>query len=87
MDALLSVWGYLPDAIVTYLGDPMVWVMLILGTALGYFVGVMPGLGPTMGMALSLGIIYKLPVTQGMALLIGIFRSGCRLRRHYREFN
>ena len=46
MDALLSVWGYLPDAIVTYLGDPMVWVMLILGTALGYFVGVMPGLGP-----------------------------------------
>ena len=75
MEALLSVWGYLPEAIVTYLGDPMVWVMLLAGTALGYFVGVMPGLGPTMGMALSLSIIYTLPVTQGMALLIGIFVS------------
>ena len=75
MEALLSVWGYLPETIVTYLGDPMVWVMLLAGTALGYFVGVMPGLGPTMGMALSLSIIYTLPVTQGMALLIGIFVS------------
>lgn len=28
-----------------------------------------------MGMALSLSIIYTLPVTQGMALLIGIFVS------------
>ena len=51
MEALLSVWGYLPEAIVTYLGDPMVWVMLLAGTVLGYFVGVMPGLGPTMGKA------------------------------------
>ena len=75
MEALLSVWGYLPEASVTYLGDPMVWVMLLAGTALGYFVGVMPGLGPTMGMALSLSIIYTLPVTQGMALRIGIFVS------------
>lgn len=73
MEALLTIWSYLPDAISSYLGQPMVWVMLILGTALGYFVGVMPGLGPTMGMALSLGIIYRLPVEQGMALLIGIF--------------
>ena len=53
----------------------MVWVFLIGGSALGYFVGVMPGLGPTMGMALSLSVIYTLPVNQGMALLIGIFVS------------
>lgn len=75
MSALLAIWGTLPDAIGTYLTDPMVWVFLIGGSILGYFVGVMPGLGPTMGMALSLSVIYTLPVNQGLALLIGIFVS------------
>lgn len=38
-----------------------------------------------MGMALSLSIIYTLPVTQGMALLIGIFVSAVGSGRHHRQ--
>ena len=70
---MFSEWLFLPQAAAQYLADPMVWVFLLLGTVCGFFVGVMPGLGPTMGMALSLGIIFKLEAGQGMALLIGIF--------------
>lgn len=76
MESLLAVWGSLPEAAAHYLGDPMVWVMLLGGVVLGYFVGVLPGLGPTMGMALSLSIIYTLPVNQGLALLAGVFVAG-----------
>ncbi len=70
---MFSEWLYLPQAAAQYLGDPMVWAFLLLGTLCGFFVGVMPGLGPTMGMALCLGIIFRLEAAQGMALLIGIF--------------
>lgn len=70
---MFSEWMYLPQAAVQFLGDPSVWAMLLLGTLCGFFVGVMPGLGPTMGMALCLGIIFRLEASQGMALLIGIF--------------
>lgn len=70
---MFSEWMYLPQAAATYLGDPMVWAFLLLGTLCGFFVGVMPGLGPTMGMALCLGVIFRLDAAQGIALLIGIF--------------
>lgn len=75
MESILAVWTTLPAAVVEYLGSWQVWLLLIGGTFVGYFVGVMPGLGPTMGMALTLGIVYKLPTAEGLALLIGVFVS------------
>lgn len=70
---MFSEWLFLPQAAIQYLGEPMVWLFLLLGTVCGFLVGVMPGLGPTMGMALCLGIVFKLPPAQGLALLVGIF--------------
>ena len=70
---MFSEWLFLPQAAVQYLGEPMVWLFLLLGTVCGFLVGVMPGLGPTMGMALCLGVVFKLPPAQGLALLVGIF--------------
>lgn len=73
MEAIFEVWATLPSAVVEYLGSWQVWAFMLGGTLVGYFVGVMPGLGPTMGMALTLGIVYKLPTAEGLALLIGMF--------------
>ena len=69
---MFSEWLFLPQAAVQYLGEPMVWLFLLLGTVCGFLVGVMPGLGPTMGMALCLGIVFKLPPAQGLARRVGI---------------
>lgn len=75
MSAFLSEWAYLPDILSNILTSPPLWGLMALGTLIGFIVGVIPGLGPTMGMALSLGMIFKLPPDQGLALLIGIFVS------------
>lgn len=74
---MFSEWLYLPQMFSTYFGDPLVWLFLLTGVVIGFVVGVIPGLGPTMGMALCLGVIFKLEYTQGMALLVGIFVAAC----------
>lgn len=74
---MFSEWLYLPQVIVSYLGNPMVWVFMLIGVVLGYVVGVIPGLGPTMGMALCLGVVFHLEYAQGVALLVGIFVAAC----------
>lgn len=74
---MFSEWLQLPQMIGSFLGDPLVWVFLIIGVMLGFIVGVTPGLGPTMGMALCLGVIFTLEYAQGMALLVGIFVAAC----------
>lgn len=74
---MFTEWLYLPDAFASFLGDPAVWVFLLAGVILGFALGVIPGLGPTMGMALCLGIVFRLEYTQGMALLVGIFVASC----------
>ena len=51
---MFSEWLYLPEAAAAFLCDPGVWLFLIGGVFLGFVVGVVPGLGPTMGMALCL---------------------------------
>lgn len=74
---MFSEWLYFPQMAAAFLGDPLVWAFLIAGVLLGFLVGVIPGLGPTMGMALCLGVIFKLEYTQGVALLVGIFVAAC----------
>ncbi len=72
MGMLLREWMYLPGVLENIFTTPAVWGFLTIGVIAGYIIGVVPGLGPTMGMALSLGIIFSLPPTEGMALLVGI---------------
>lgn len=68
-------WTYMPSVLATLAASPQVWLIMLIGVTVGYIVGVLPGLGPTMGMALSLGIIFKLPPAEGLALLIAILVS------------
>ena len=72
MAEFFSEWAYVPVVLAQVFSSPMVLVYLLIGLVLGYTVGVIPGLGPTMGMALLLGIVFKLVPLEGMALLIGV---------------
>ncbi|WP_226783308.1 tripartite tricarboxylate transporter permease [Oceaniglobus trochenteri] len=47
-----------------------------VGTALGLVIGVLPGLGPLMGIVLLLPIAFQLPPIVGMGLLISIYVGG-----------
>ena len=75
MANIVSEWLQFGPAFASIVTQPMVWVYLVAGVLLGYIIGVIPGLGATMGMALCLGIIFRLPQAQGLALLIGILVS------------
>ncbi len=75
MGVLLSEWSYLPSVIVGILTDPVLIGILFGGVAFGYVIGVVPGLGTTMGMALCLGLVFKMPPQHGLALLVGILVS------------
>ena len=75
MSGIVREWTMFGPAFAALASDPFVWVYLAAGVFLGYIIGVIPGLGATMGMALSLGIIFRLPQAQGLALLIGILVS------------
>lgn len=70
--SIVSEWSYLPGVFLDIVTSPMCWLILIGGVVLGFIIGVIPGLGPTMGMALVLGIIYKMDVNNALALLLGI---------------
>lgn len=56
--------------------DPMVLFYLMIGTAAGYIIGVLPGLSATMGIALLTPLTFWLPEAQGFAMLIGVFNAG-----------
>ena len=75
MFSMYSELLFLPQEILTLILSPPLWGMLIVGVVMGYVIGVLPGLGPTMGMALMLGIVFRVPVDLGLALLIGILVS------------
>ena len=75
MPSVVSEWSYFGSTLISILSSGYTWLYLIGGTLLGYIIGVIPGLGATMGMALSLGIIFRLPQQYGLALLIGILVS------------
>ena len=70
--SIVSEWAMLPSTFIDIITDPFCLLVLFGGVVLGYIIGVIPGLGPTMGMALVLGIIYKMDTNPALALLIGI---------------
>ena len=56
------------------LGDPVVVLMLVIGSLLGTLVGALPGLGPVTGCALLLPVAFSMPTPeQGLSLLCAIY--------------
>ena len=47
-----------------------------IGVLLGTFVGVLPGIGPAMALALLLPVTYGLDVTQALIMFAGIYYGG-----------
>lgn len=71
-DLILKEWGMIPNMALKVF-SPSIIAMELLGTMLGIFVGVTPGLTAVMGMALMLGFVFKMPMEWGLALLIAIY--------------
>jgi putative tricarboxylic transport membrane protein len=56
--------------------SPMNLLIALLGVTVGTAVGVLPGIGPAMTVALLLPITYGMEPTQGLILFAGIFYGG-----------
>ena len=54
---------------------PSVILYLVGGVFLGVTVGAIPGLGPTMAMAILLPLTYKLAPATSLGMLIGIYKG------------
>ncbi|WP_238015722.1 tripartite tricarboxylate transporter permease [Dactylosporangium sp. AC04546] len=53
--------------------DPTHFLWLILGVAIGWWVGIIPGIGSLVGVAVILPFLYGMDPVSGLFLLIGIF--------------
>jgi putative tricarboxylic transport membrane protein len=56
--------------------DPSVLVMLFIGTLTGVVVGILPGLGPTLGIAVLTPFTFGMGVTNSFAMMLGMFCGG-----------
>jgi TctA family transporter len=64
------------EALVAALGnlvDPVNFAWLMLGVAIGWWVGIIPGIGSLVGVAMILPFLYGMDPTAGLFLLLGIF--------------
>lgn len=52
--------------------QPQVFIYLLIGTTVGLIIGILPGLGGTVGMSILLPFVFGLEPTAGIALLIGM---------------
>lgn len=59
-----------------YLLDPAIWIWIISGTLLGLVLGLIPGLGSLIGMALFLPFTFKLDIMQAMPFMIALSAVG-----------
>src|SRR5690625_1790733 len=55
--------------------NPQVMLFMIIGTMVGIFIGALPGLSATMGVALLVPLTYWIEPESGLAMLIGIYCS------------
>ncbi|MCL1818471.1 MAG: tripartite tricarboxylate transporter permease [Spirochaetaceae bacterium] len=53
--------------------QPLTFVLMVFGTALGVIIGALPGMTGSMGIILLLPIIYYLPADTAMIMLAGLF--------------
>lgn len=68
IEALIAGWALF--------GTPLAIAMTIFGCFLGLIIGVLPGLGPLMGIILLLPAVFHLPPVAAMGALIAIFVGG-----------
>lgn len=71
MESLDLLLGGLQDAL-----TPMNLMWAAIGVLLGTFVGVLPGIGPAMAVALLLPVTYGLEPTQAFIMFAGIYYGG-----------
>lgn len=55
--------------------QPSVFMYNLIGVAVGMFIGTLPGLSATMGVALLTPLSFWLQPTQGLAMLLGVYNS------------
>lgn len=55
------------------LADPIVWIAMALGTLYGTVVGVLPGLGPVVGITICLPFTFSMDQTTAIMLLLGVY--------------
>ena len=68
----MDTWQYLLDGLQTAL-QPGVLIFLLVGVVVGYFVGVLPGLGPVPTIALLLPLTFTLDPTAAIVMLAGVY--------------
>ena len=74
-DSLMDVFSSLMDGFATAL-TPMNFLYAVIGVLLGTAVGVLPGLGPAMTVALLLPVTYALEPTSAFIMFAGIYYGG-----------
>src|SRR5690625_4799853 len=52
-------------------------LMMLLGTAIGIFIGSVPGLGTILAISLLIPITYGMSADSGLLLLLGVYTGGC----------
>jgi putative tricarboxylic transport membrane protein len=73
VDLIMREWGRLPGVALETLSDPMLLLMVALGSFIGLMVGMLPGLSAVMAMSLLLGFTFAVPADEAIGLLIGIY--------------
>ena len=57
------------------LADPFTMLMLVAGIILGLVIGIRPGLGPPIAIALALPFTFYMDPITGILLLVGIYKG------------
>lgn len=60
---------------ITQLAQPISLVLLVAGIALGLVIGILPGLGPPIAIALALPFTFHLETVPSLILLLGIYSA------------
>ncbi|ODR91433.1 tripartite tricarboxylate transporter permease [Sinorhizobium alkalisoli] len=56
-------------------GDPLVWLSLVFGSLAGYLIGAIPGLGPSLGVALLIPFTYGLDPVVSIVGLVALYAA------------
>lgn len=56
-------------------GDPMVWLALLFGAFAGYLIGAIPGLGPSLGVALLIPFTYGMDPVVTIVGLVALYAA------------
>lgn len=71
----MDTWGLLMDGFATAL-TPLNLLFAVIGVLLGTAVGVLPGIGPAMSIALLLPVTYAMEPTSAFIMFAGIYYGG-----------